>query len=265
MALDFEDAGGEALPCHFPALLAGGITVVVRGSLFAHDGARFHFLPSAVVGGPRTAPLVLHRTPRLSCVGLLLRPAATASVLQASPAALVDGLASLEDAFDADWRGHAQRFADSGDHARRVEVLFDVVRARVRATHHLERKRRALELQQLAMQPLRDAASHSGITRRQFERIFSASLGVRPKLFQRIARTEAALRDMLSTGRCDADLAQRHGYYDQSHLGRDLRALAGAGPSALLAQVRTPGTTHWPLAIGATYAAAGLRPDFAAA
>ncbi len=121
-----------------------------------------------------------------------------------------------------------------------------------------ERLQRALQLQTAALQ-LPDAGAAIGLTYRQFERVFGATFGIRPKLFQRISRVEAALRDALAGGRTDADIALKHGYFDQSHFGKDLRALAGAPLRNLLAEIRSPDSAYWPLAIGAAYPAAALR------
>ena len=48
-----------------------------------------------------------------------------------------------------------------------------------------------------------------------------------------------------------ADLALQAGYYDQSHLARDLRRLAGQPLGTLVQHARQgSGTAHWPLAVG---------------
>ena len=48
-----------------------------------------------------------------------------------------------------------------------------------------------------------------------------------------------------------AELAVDQGYYDQSHMGRDVRRLAGQPLQALVQDTQTPLSTHWPLQIGA--------------
>lgn len=81
-------------------------------------------------------------------------------------------------------------------------------------------------------------ASQSGLSARQFERRFTAQVGVPPKLYARIIRFNAALDHKLQW-RSDAwsRIASDHEFYDQMHLVRDFRAFTGASPSRLLAQL----------------------------
>jgi methylphosphotriester-DNA--protein-cysteine methyltransferase len=95
-----------------------------------------------------------------------------------------------------------------------------------------------------------------GIGTRQFERVFNANFGLAPKLFQRVARAEGLLRDALRSGRSGAALALEHGYYDQSHMARDLRLFAGGSLRTLAQSVRSFDSEHWALAIGTR----GLAP-----
>ena len=64
----------------------------------------------------------------------------------------------------------------------------------------------------------------------------------------------AALLDALMSGRRGAELALRHGYYDQAHLARDLRLLAGDPLTQLLAQAAQPVSEQWPLQLGKRWA-----------
>ena len=247
MHVGFDGTGSEPVPCHFPALVEGGFTVVLEGAflLQAGDGCLVP-LPTGFVSGASAQPLTLYRTPRLSCVGLRLQPAGTQVLLQASPGALADA----DDVFGSAWGGLLDRLLGTQDAARRLVLLFAFARTRLlRQCVHAERVQRALRLQHAALQHAapQDAV---GLGVRQFERVFTSTFGLRPKLFQRVARVEGVLRDALQGGSTDAQLALRHGYYDQSHLARDLRSLVGTPLRELVQAVRRPGTEHWPLAVG---------------
>ena len=63
---------------------------------------------------------------------------------------------------------------------------------------------------------------------------FTQELGLSPKVFARMLRFGRVVRDVRS-GRAGslADAALRAGYYDQSHLTRDVRAFAGTTPAEL--------------------------------
>jgi AraC-like DNA-binding protein len=78
-----------------------------------------------------------------------------------------------------------------------------------------------------------DVARALGWTRRRLERAFAQDLGLRPKMFARIVRLNAVLAEMGPEQRADiVDVALAAGYFDQSHLLRDFRALAGRLPGA---------------------------------
>lgn len=246
--------------CHFPALVTGGLTVVREGAFLAAPG---HALPPAVLSGASTAPRALLRTPVLRFAGLVLRPPAMAALAGGSPGALVDALAEPRAVFGPGWDGWQERIAEAPSEAQAVALLFAFVRSRLEGSAAGRHLQHSVRLQHLAVADLRSAGPELGCSERQFERRFDAAFGLRPKRFQRIARVEGALRDAMALGRCDAEVALRHGYYDQSHLGRDLRELVGAGPGELLSQLRTGAPAQWPLRIGAGFGGRnGIRPAF---
>lgn len=63
------------------------------------------------------------------------------------------------------------------------------------------------------------------------ERAFARDLGIRPKVYARIVRLNAVLATLDDAERPRAvDLALESGYFDQAHLLRDFRLLAGRTP-----------------------------------
>jgi AraC-like DNA-binding protein len=82
-----------------------------------------------------------------------------------------------------------------------------------------------------------DLAARSELSVRQFERRFTAAVGLPPKLYGRTARLARALafkerRPELGW----AEIALATGYADQAHLVRDCTALAGAPPKRFMSQ-----------------------------
>jgi AraC-like DNA-binding protein len=70
-----------------------------------------------------------------------------------------------------------------------------------------------------------------GVTRQQLARRFASCVGVSPKSLARILRARRALA--YAKGRVDVDwteIAYEAGYYDQSHLVGEIRALTGLTP-----------------------------------
>jgi methylphosphotriester-DNA--protein-cysteine methyltransferase len=76
-----------------------------------------------------------------------------------------------------------------------------------------------------------DVARALGWSRRRMERVFARELGVTPKLYARIVRLNAVLATLDEDERPRAiDQALDAGYFDQAHLLRDFRLLAGRTP-----------------------------------
>lgn len=73
-----------------------------------------------------------------------------------------------------------------------------------------------------------------GVSRQFLARVFNQQVGIGPKFVARVSRL-ARVRGAMSSRRGDwARLAAESGFADQSHLVREMRALAGAVPTALL-------------------------------
>lgn len=80
-------------------------------------------------------------------------------------------------------------------------------------------------------------ADRSGLSLRQFQRRFTAEVGVSPKFYARTLRFEAALaaRNRYPE-RSWTTIVHDAGYADQAHFIRDCQLLAGATPTAFVAQ-----------------------------
>jgi AraC-like DNA-binding protein len=248
--LSFDTPGTHLVPCHFPALVEGGLTVVLEGRFFIKDpSGALAPLPAGFVSCARAVPLTLYRTPRLCLAGLRLQPTATVGLLQSSPLSLPHQLAEASDVFGCSWTSLVECMQEEAVPERRLASLLAFAHHRLGETVHLQRARRATLLQHAAM---RGATPQEavGLSVRQFERVFAGTFGVAPKLFQRVARVEGLLRDALATGSTHAGLALRHGYYDQSHMARDLRTLAGASLRKLIESTRQRDSENWALAVG---------------
>jgi AraC-like DNA-binding protein len=82
-------------------------------------------------------------------------------------------------------------------------------------------------------------AQESGWSARHLQGRLRTETGLTPKAAARVIRFDRARRLMLRRGPAGlvlADLAAECGYYDQAHLDRDFRGLAGSSPSQWLAE-----------------------------
>ena len=88
-----------------------------------------------------------------------------------------------------------------------------------------------------------ELAAETGLSARRLGSLFQAEFGLAPKEAGRVFRFDHARRQIgraatagRGAGGTLADLAVECGYYDQAHLAREFRALAGCPPSQWLAE-----------------------------
>jgi AraC-like DNA-binding protein len=80
-------------------------------------------------------------------------------------------------------------------------------------------------------------AHHTGLSIRNFQRMFKQRVGISAKLFARIVRFEAALKAKAACPHMSWTLvAQEFGYHDQMHMIHDFQQLSGETPTGILRQ-----------------------------
>ena len=202
-----------------------------------------------LVGGLHTAPALVTHDGRQSGIQLALTPLGARALL-GMPAA---ELASI-DVEGTDVLGRLaaevrERVVAEPDWAGRFAVLEDFLARRVRAAEGTGRSSPRPEVS-YAWDRLRrsrgavsvaDLAAETGWSARHLGEQFRAETGLSPKAGARVVRFDHARRRLLRSsadgGRLVlAALAAECGYYDQAHLAREFRDLAGCPPSALLAE-----------------------------
>lgn len=204
-----------------------------------------------------TQPAVHAHACPLTAMGLLVRPEAAACLLGASTGALVDQVLPWALVAGA---SEAARLVDAveqagGDQGRLHALVASFQRTMVAVARGRDRDH-ALLCAVVGREGV-GAAPLLGLGRRQLERRCQAVLGLAPKHFQRLVRFRRALTLALPGSPLAApaaagplplaDVALEAGFYDQSHLARDARQLAGL-PMRDLAAAARPDSPWWPLA-----------------
>jgi AraC-like DNA-binding protein len=80
-----------------------------------------------------------------------------------------------------------------------------------------------------------ELAATAGVSARQLERQFATHVGLSPKRFLRILRFQQVLTGLSNPASSSsgwADVAARHGFYDQAHFINDFKAFTGETPGA---------------------------------
>jgi AraC-like DNA-binding protein len=233
----------------FPAMVGSMLVLRLAGGVHRVGVGP---LPAAALIGPSTRPSQYDHQGAVHAVGLLVRPEALQALLGAPGGHLVNRQLDLTDAAGPGWAAVAAAVRVAPDDDARLALLFDHLRQAVAGPDGAHQRGLLQRLAQALQGPLAQACRTLKIGRRQLERLCRIHFGMAPKQFQTIARLQQALHAAAHTG--GADLAVQAGYYDQSHLARDLRRLAGQPLGPLVRQARAArqggGTVHWPLAVG---------------
>lgn len=103
------------------------------------------------------------------------------------------------------------------------------------------------EFQKSPGRMIADVIDQTGFSNRRFIQLFSAEVGLTPKVFCRILRFREALQRLYQGDRIElTDLALSCGYYDQAHFSNEFKSFSGFSPAAYL-NYRGPYMNHIPL------------------
>lgn len=209
------------------------------GDAFARRDERggWRTQPRAFLAGTLTRPWNLRPGGRPRTLGVRFRPGAARMVLGVPMDEIADRETNVEDL----WGAAGAELLEAADNAPHLEGALRVAESWTerRLSHRPARQpevRPAVDLILACRGRTRiaDAARGLGWSRRRLERAFLRDVGVSPKRFARIVRLNAALASLTGGDRESAvDVALDAGYFDQAHLLRDFRALAGATPRHL--------------------------------
>jgi AraC-like DNA-binding protein len=201
---------------------------------------------TAVLRRPDTAALVGLETYRRH--HLLIRGNIESFAIQFQPAAIhqLFGLPAT-DITDCDYAAHAvlgsaaselqQRLGNARSFQERVQIADHfIARQSLTAPVHDSIELAAHEIMRNDGRCRIDfLARHTGLSIRNFQRMFRERVGVSPKLYSRIVRFEAALRSKASSPQMSwMTIAHELGYHDQMHLIHDFRQLSGETPTGIL-------------------------------
>jgi len=213
----------------------------------AGDGAG---LPVEAIGAS-AAPVVVRMRDTVEGISVTLRPGAAAALL-GLPAGEVAGQAiHLDELWQGDAAELLARMAEAPDDAARAVLLQSALERRLRggggAVHAAAMHAARLIAESGGRRPLRDVAAAVGVGERRLQQLFHAHVGLSPRAWARLARLHDCLRALrLQSAPAWADVAVGSGFYDQSHLVNEFRALCGVTPTefmghAISGSSKTPG------------------------
>ena len=237
---------GEA-PSHVQdrRLPTGGVDLVVS---LRNDSV----YPDVVVSGPFTHAFDLDTAAQRDTLGVAFKVGGAAALLGLP----LDELRNLHVPLDELWRSGAaelrERVLAAATPKAKLEAaerLLSTRLARVSRPPHPGVERAAARLESAPERcRITELSETIGLSRRRFEQIFRADIGMTPKAYQRLQRFRRALvRIEDAAGVGWAGFALDRGYYDQAHLINEFGAHSGLTPREYLASRAGSFVNHVPI------------------
>jgi AraC-like DNA-binding protein len=205
---------------------------------------------TGVLSGPHTHFFMLDTSRHQSLAGVHFKPGGAFAFMAPPLHECRNAIVPL----DALWGGVAREFRDrlgeAGTDQERFRIIEGVLLAQAR--NGLQRHpavRYALRefMRVPCAQSVARVANSVGLSQRRFVECFTREVGLTPKVFCRLRRFQAAIRQVHRTGRTDwSGLALDCGYFDQAHFIHDFQAFSGLTPSAWAMQ-RIDSINHVPV------------------
>ncbi len=194
----------------------------------------------ALITGQQTSAYDVTLQGNISIFSITLSPLGAMRLLRVPQSELADRTVPLS-ALGVSTREVVERMAEALDFAVRVAIAEGFLRALVEKTEpdsHDDRIGRSVALasQSFGAADIGALASAACLSVKQFERVFGARVGIRPKTFMRVLRFQNAIhRHAIGDASSLAALAHASGYSDQSHMTADFKALSGLTPQRFFA------------------------------
>jgi AraC-like DNA-binding protein len=205
------------------------------------DGAA---APAAAVLGASAAPAIVRLAGRMDGVTVTLQPGAAAALLGLPAGEMAETAVPLEALWGRDAAHLLERLAAAPGDAARARLLQTMLLRRLRAGRAAAATPAAGAAEALRLirdsdgrRPLREVAAAVGIGERRLQQIFHAHVGLSPRASSRLARLHGLLRTLRARPTpAWAQLAGDAGFFDQSHLVNEFRALCGLTPGEFMAR-----------------------------
>ncbi|AVT38398.1 AraC family transcriptional regulator [Plantactinospora sp. BB1] len=171
---------------------------------------------------------------RGECLQIRLEPVVAAAVLGASTE-LTGTVATLDEIWGRDAGRVEERLRAAASWDERFRIAWEILGRRLDARPAVDPEVAHTWRQTLSSRGrvrVDGLAGDVGWSRKRLWSRFRAQIGITPKRAARLVRFDHAVH-LLAAGQAAASVATESGYVDQSHLHREIRAIAGLTPAAV--------------------------------
>jgi methylphosphotriester-DNA--protein-cysteine methyltransferase len=210
---------------------------------------KFSTISGCVVSGPRTEFFVIDTASSATTAGIHFKSGGAFPFFRVPPSDLSNQSIPLEalwGAASAQMREQVLAAATAEDKFRVLEccLLEQLVKPLER---HPAVSFAIRQLRSRPHGPVSQIVDAVGFSQRRFIELFSAEVGLTPKLFSRVSRFQKVVRTAHALDNVNwAQMALDCGYYDQAHFNHDFQEFAGITPMRYLEQ-KTPHINHIPM------------------
>lgn len=210
---------------------------------------RMQILPGAIVVGAASEFMVIDTRNETCVLGVHFRPGGALPLLDKLPAGEVrDQHVALADLWgERDAHDLRAQLLAAPSTQEKFNVVERVLTARLARSHERQAAVAHILKRIPRTRTIAQATSDVGWSQRRVIEVFSNEVGLTPKVYGRVMRFQRVLHRVHAHDDVDwADVALACGYFDQSHLVHDFRAIAGITPTEYLAR-RTAHQNHVPM------------------
>jgi len=212
----------------------------------AEESQRCTRFAGAMVSGAYSRPFVIDTREHASVIGVHFKPGGALAFLAGMP---LDALADAHVELETLWGRHARELREelclAPSAPRRFQILERALLERLSDSFEPDPTVRAALQSLSGGRKVREVAADLAVSHRKLLQIFSAGVGMTPKVFARVARFQRAVSLAQAASEPEwSQLALAAGYFDQSHMIRDFSAFSGFSPAVFRRQRELPVKEH---------------------
>ncbi len=191
-----------------------------------------------VLSGARSGFAVIDTDNMVSTIGVHFRPGGAFPFLKIPACELNEQSVSLDQVWGEQGNNLRAKLLEARTPAAKFAVIERWLLERLRgpSREHAAVTFALRQFQQQSHMPVARIVDRLGMSQRRFIELFSAEVGLKPKVFSRVMRFQRAVQTIGGSTNVNwAALALECGYYDQAHFIHDFQAFSGITPSTYVA------------------------------